>query len=77
MTRRNDRYGLYGVVVHQGKISSGHYIAYVKTNAAAELREDSQPATSWWQVSDTSVLRASESQVMKAQAYLLFYERLA
>lgn len=80
------RYGLYGVVVHQGKISSGHYIAYVKTNAAAELNEvggkvlssgSSSSKSTWWQVSDTSVSRASEAQVLKAQAYLLFYERLA
>ena len=72
------RYGLYGVVVHQGKINSGHYIAYVKTGAAAVVgTKDPAGSSTWWEVSDSQVSRASESTVLKAQAYLLFYERLA
>jgi ubiquitin carboxyl-terminal hydrolase 16/45 len=72
------RYGLYGVVVHQGKINSGHYIAYVKTGAAAVVgTKDPAGAATWWEVSDSQVSRSSEANVLRAQAYLLFYERLA
>ena len=53
------RYGLYGVVVHQGKISSGHYIAYVKSSAAAEHNNDDdadeyfRKAFPWWPTYET------------------------
>ena len=34
------------------------------------------PAGKWYYVSDTHVTEASESKVLSAQAYILFYERL-
>jgi len=58
------RYELYGMVVHQGKINSGHYIAYVLKNSG------------WWRFSDTHVKQSSFEQVSKEQAYCLFYRRI-
>lgn len=150
--QRRILYALYGVVVHQGQMGSGHYVAYVKVrpklsgsaaddrrwkfvstrhaeaepaeqqqqstgdaasgqNAAAETAYDSDddalsgeqlerreraerereetaralaaeeaevrpPEGKWYHVSDSRVSEVSEEVVLKAQAYLLFYERI-
>lgn len=55
---------LFSVVVHAGKNShSGHYIAYVRNIAKNE----------WWKMDDARVTIASHSEVMNAEAYMLFY----
>lgn len=100
-------YSLYGVVEHSGRLTSGHYTAFVKTsqrtlnqsflcrmplaNCDLEelfrqfLRTDSPPPetetfheeeTQWWNISDTHVKEVTEAQVLKCQAYLLFYQRI-
>lgn len=98
-------YSLYGVVVHSGSLSGGHYIAYVKSrhrlkqaqafleaarstcadvlssqertaievpHVESELQRDGQ----WYYCSDSQVLAVSESRVLSAEAYILFYERV-
>ena len=57
-------YGLYAVVVHQGSALGGHYIAYVKL------------CNQWYYTSDTSTRSATETEVLKAEAYMLFYKRV-
>ncbi|XP_015921303.2 ubiquitin carboxyl-terminal hydrolase 16 isoform X2 [Parasteatoda tepidariorum] len=102
-------YSLYGVVEHSGRMSSGHYTAYVKATkrtlnetfmchlplAQCDLEQLLQkfskintektvhsdtPRSSidcrWYYVSDAHVREVDEAQVMKCQAYLLFYERI-
>lgn len=103
-------YSLYGVVEHSGRLTGGHYTAYVKTRHrkatkfASFLRhepldqtdinaliknfcnipsqEESTPVLSedlegkWYYISDGHVKLSSESQVLKCQGYLLFYERI-
>lgn len=59
------RYGLYGLIVHQGRLSSGHYLSYVRG-----LEGD------WHCISDSSVSKVTEREVLAAEAYILFYERL-
>jgi ubiquitin C-terminal hydrolase len=55
---------LFAVVVHAGKNShSGHYIAYVRNVTKNE----------WWKMDDARVTIASHSEVMNAEAYMLFY----
>lgn len=54
-------YELSSVVVHKGKIDSGHYISY------------SREGTDWFQFDDVKVTLATEAQVLDANAYLLFY----
>jgi hypothetical protein len=59
---------LFAVVVHAGKNShSGHYIAYVQSLA----RQDG-----WYKMDDGRVSSVEAKDVMKADAYLLFYRVL-
>jgi len=55
---------LFAVIVHAGKNShSGHYISYVRNIAKNE----------WWKMDDARVTVAPISEVMNAEAYMLFY----
>jgi len=55
---------LFAVIVHAGKNShSGHYIAYVRSLAKNE----------WWKMDDGRVTLVSPDEVMRAEAYMLFY----
>ena len=66
------RYELYAVVEHHGKLDSGHYTAFIKDTL---IKTDGTP-NKWWQISDDVPRPVSEADVLRAQAYLLFYERL-
>jgi len=56
---------LFAVIVHAGKNShSGHYIAYVKSTGKGD---------EWWKVDDAKVTKVSPSEVLSAEAYMLFY----
>jgi len=92
LSRREDEpvmYRLYGVVVHIGSMLGGHYIAYTAipgavvatAGAAAEAKEkEKEPSKKsdrqWCYISDTTVKLVSFEEVLKAKAYLCFYERL-
>uniref|UniRef100_UPI00358FAB45 ubiquitin carboxyl-terminal hydrolase 16-like n=1 Tax=Myxine glutinosa TaxID=7769 RepID=UPI00358FAB45 len=85
-------YGLYGIVEHSGTMRGGHYTAYVKVRSPSNKLHDlisdglacpvptmeSCPSQqgSWFHASDTHISPVSEAQVLKSQAYMLFYERL-
>lgn len=107
-------YSLYGVVEHSGRLTSGHYTAYVKvranvgtlnnflnkhnvtlkeylnTYAQTVMKGDTQdcdsadgvnsdslvPPGRWYHISDSRVNEVTEASVERAQAYLLFYERI-
>ena len=60
------RYRLYGVVEHQGSFKGGHYVAFVRSSGGA-----------WHRMSDSTVTRVDEATALRAQAFLLFYERAA
>jgi len=56
-------FALYAVVVHVGSsIQRGHYVVYVKA-----------PQGEWFQVEDHKASPVSLSEVLKVQAYMLFY----
>ncbi|KAK1324659.1 Ubiquitin carboxyl-terminal hydrolase 20 [Acorus calamus] len=57
-------YNLYAVVVHIGSCGSGHYISYVRPSPG-----------SWYQLNDSEVSQVSEEEVLKQNAYILFYIR--
>jgi len=60
---REAKYNLYGLVVHCGSSAkSGHYIAYAKHNG------------SWCCFNDQDVRQVKEQQVLREEAYLLFYQ---
>ncbi|XP_023240096.1 ubiquitin carboxyl-terminal hydrolase 45-like [Centruroides sculpturatus] len=103
-------YSLYGVVEHSGRLTGGHYTAYVKTRHKAATKfasflrheplnqsdiitliknfgnttSENEPVLhtledyeeKWYYVSDGHVKLSSESQVLRSQGYLLFYERI-
>jgi len=57
-------YRLYGVIVHSGQSAkSGHYFTFIRHSSGG-----------WYQFNDEVVRAASEQQVLRQQAYLLFYE---
>ena len=63
---RNERCPLYlfdlsAVIVHKGKIDAGHYICYCREG------------NDWFMFDDSKVVLVSESEVLEANAYLLFY----
>ncbi|KAF2000480.1 ubiquitin carboxyl-terminal hydrolase-like protein 22 [Amniculicola lignicola CBS 123094] len=54
-------YELSAVIVHKGKIDSGHYVSY------------SREGTDWFLFDDSKVVLVDEAEVLAAEAYLLFY----
>lgn len=57
-------YRLYGVVRHMGSMHGGHYVAYTKHEGR------------WFYLSDSFYREVDFNEVQKAQAYMLFYEKL-
>ncbi|CAK7901876.1 ubiquitin carboxyl-terminal hydrolase 4 [[Candida] anglica] len=65
------RYRLYGVVNHYGTLSTGHYTSYVYKKSDAKKKRD------WCYFDDAKVTyNCKESQVLNANAYCLFYQRI-
>ncbi|KAH6886486.1 hypothetical protein B0T10DRAFT_81926 [Thelonectria olida] len=58
---RSCTYDLLSVVVHVGEIETGHYVSYCRVG------------DQWFKFNDHKVEMASVSEVLNAQAYLLFY----
>lgn len=54
-------YHLSSVIVHKGKIDSGHYVSY------------SREGGEWFMFDDSKVIKVPEKDVLAAEAYLLFY----
>lgn len=57
-------YELQGIVVHKGGMGGGHYVAFLRTESG------------WFLASDTTVKRVTQQEALKAQPYLLFYQRV-
>lgn len=62
-------YTLRAVVVHMGGIASGHYITYRKGPLG------SRTSHKWYYTSDTLVKQVPFSEVSRACAYMIFYEK--
>jgi ubiquitin C-terminal hydrolase len=75
-------YRLVSVIVHHGSHLGGHYAVYRKL-LTKPLRDPSQypeigssaGTEDWVYISDESVQPCSVAEVLKAQAYMLFYEK--
>ncbi|KAL3642024.1 ubiquitin-specific protease ubp2 [Castilleja foliolosa] len=63
-------YRLVGLVEHMGSMRGGHYVAYVR----GKSKENGDCV--WYHASDAYVRQASLEEVMRSQAYILFYERI-
>ncbi|GAQ83592.1 ubiquitin-specific protease [Klebsormidium nitens] len=73
------RYRLIGCVEHSGSMRGGHYVAYVRGTDRDGLSagEHEGESDTWWHISDAHVRKLSLAAVLKCEAYLLFYERIA
>lgn len=66
---KQQNYRLYGVTLHYGSLSGGHYTAYVKYNDNGYDAGDQ-----WYSCSDTYVEKISKERVLGDEhAFLLFY----
>lgn len=56
----------------------GHYVAYVRgSSRETSASENEGESDTWWHISDAHVQKSSLAAVLKCEAYLLFYERIA
>jgi len=67
--RHQALYKLRAVIVHAGGINSGHYITYRKGPLG------SSTCSRWFYTSDSQVKQVPFSEVSRAPAYMLFYEK--
>jgi hypothetical protein len=56
-------YDLFAVIQHDGELESGHYIMYAKNRGK------------WFRFDDAQITLAEESDVLRSNAYMLFYVR--
>ncbi|CAO2822483.1 unnamed protein product [Amaranthus hypochondriacus] len=77
--RGNCIYRLIGVVVHSGTMRNGHYVAYVRGNDKQRGRsgeENGEGHSVWYYASDTYVRVTNLEEVLRSEAYILFYEKV-
>ncbi|XP_043721507.1 ubiquitin carboxyl-terminal hydrolase 2-like [Telopea speciosissima] len=74
--RHKCKYHLVGVVVHSGTMQGGHYIAYVRGNKSRERTEHFGVESKWYYTSDSYVREVSLGEVLRSEAYILFYEKV-
>lgn len=77
-SRNRGMYRLVTVVEHFGRTGSGHYTVYRSVRLASQEEEDCddhREDLSWFSISDSEVSRVSDSDVLGAEASLLFYEK--
>ena len=60
-------YELYAVVVHKGRINGGHYMCYVKHSL--------EKGEKWLMFNDEIIQEMDSEDVIKKQAYILFYRK--
>ncbi|CAK7328449.1 unnamed protein product [Dovyalis caffra] len=71
-------YRLLGVVEHLGTMRGGHYIAYVRGDERSKGKAHKEHGGSvWYYTSDTHVREVSLEEVLRCDAYLLFYEKMS
>lgn len=74
--REKCSYRLVGVVEHTGSMGGGHYVAYIRGKWGAVKAQKATSSPSWFYASDHQVRETSLSEVLKSDAYILFYERV-
>ncbi|XP_059317764.1 ubiquitin carboxyl-terminal hydrolase 2-like [Lycium ferocissimum] len=68
------KYHLIGVVVHSGTMRGGHYVAYVRGGPKITGKDENAEDFAWYYASDSRVREVSLEEVLRADAYILFYE---
>lgn len=64
-------YRLTGVVEHMGTMRGGHYVAYIR---GSEKSKNGAGASVWYHASDAYVREVTLEEVLRCEAYILFYE---
>jgi ubiquitin carboxyl-terminal hydrolase 16/45 len=77
-SKENDSttYRLVAVVEHIGSMTCGHYVAFVRSGKIGGRQQQCRTSKSWFYASDSQVRETSLSEVLKCEAYILFYERV-
>jgi len=65
-------YKLVSVIVHLGDVTSGHFVTYRR----APCTDGQRFPDRWLYTSDTLVKKTSLAEVLSADAYMLFYEKV-
>lgn len=77
MANDENKYCLAAVVVHEGPmLFEGHNFAYVRATRIGDQQQESSGTLSWFRASDEDVTKVSLEEVLKCQAYIIFYERV-
>eukprot|EP00257_Ricinus_communis_P016032 XP_015574074.1 ubiquitin carboxyl-terminal hydrolase 2 isoform X2 [Ricinus communis] len=70
-------YRLLGVVEHLGTMRGGHYVAYVRGGQKSKGKAENESGSSvWYHASDAYVREVSLEEVLRCEAYILFYEKI-
>lgn len=65
-------YRICSLVVHFGNHHNGHYVSFRRRPTTASQR----PSNDWFRISDEDVEGSSREELLGANPYLLFYERV-
>nr|GMD80592.1 ubiquitin carboxyl-terminal hydrolase 2-like [Ipomoea batatas] len=68
------KYRLLGVVEHSGTMRGGHYVAYLRGKKSTSHTENGDFV--WYYASDAYVREVSLEEVLRSEAYILFYEEV-
>ncbi|RLM91770.1 ubiquitin carboxyl-terminal hydrolase 2-like [Panicum miliaceum] len=75
--KKDARYRLVGVIEHIGNsLKQCHYVAYVRGSRTGSKQQQSSGSSTWFHVSDSIIREVSLANVLKCEAYLLFYEKI-
>ncbi|CAO2184389.1 unnamed protein product [Urochloa humidicola] len=71
-------YHLAGVVEHIGgpSMNAGHYVAYVRARRLGDQQQQSSCSSSWFCADDSYIREVTLEEVLKREAYMLFYEQV-
>ncbi|CAH8380849.1 unnamed protein product [Eruca vesicaria subsp. sativa] len=64
-------YMLAGIVEHSGTMGRGHYVAYIRGD-----HDEKRDSYIWYRASDSFVRQVSFEEVLRSEAYILFYQRI-
>ncbi|KAL8162412.1 hypothetical protein V2J09_013901 [Rumex salicifolius] len=73
------KYRLIGLVEHLGSMRGGHYVAYVRGGERRRGEESEGQNTHksvWYYASDAHVHETTLEEVLRCEAYILFYEKV-
>ncbi|BGP53319.1 ubiquitin-specific protease ubp1 [Rhodotorula sphaerocarpa] len=71
-----DLYRVASLVVHFGSHSFGHYVAFRRRPPSLSQAAAEAAGPEWYRVSDETVQPATIGEALRANPYLLFYERV-